>query len=227
MINWATSLEQERDCCARLIKLAGRTPTFVGVLTLTFLVTTLASTPVIETAAPAPRPHAIEVGVVSGAFVPAVGPTSMDTSAESGLSVGLRLGYFPLTFFGLEGEAVHLASRLGSDDVGGYAARGHMTFQLPGRLTPFLLGGTGVLGRPTELDPESSLAAHWGGGLRWYTHGNVHVRLDVRHIVAFAAETRQDVEATLGIGFTLFAVDPSPSTLVGLAPRDGNLASVQ
>lgn len=198
-------------------------------VTVALALTVLSAPPaVLEEEILAPRPHTIEVGIGSGAFLPAVGPRGMDPRAETGLAVGLRLAYLPWSFAGVEAEVLHLASRQGSTDVGGYAARGHLLFQLPGRLAPFVLGGAGVLGRPTDGDPQSTVATHWGGGLRWFTHPNVNVRLEARHVLAFPGEqVRQDFEATIGFGFSLFAVDESPSLLSEVAGTSRQVASVR
>lgn len=152
-----------------------------------------------------PHPQSLEVGVGSGAFVPADGPSGLNPEVDGGLSLGLRLAYLPTTFFGVEAEAIHLASRRGLTDNGGYAVRGHVLGQLPGRLTPFILVGGGVLGRPTPDEPSVHPAGHWGVGLRWFTHANVHLRVEGRHILAFTpSRVRQDLEAHVGLGFSLF-----------------------
>jgi hypothetical protein len=177
-------------------------------VTLLFAHALLGAPPAVVEAAPEPRPQALEVGVGSGAFLPTAGPETMDRTAETGLAVGLRVGYFPVAWLGVEAEAVHFASRLGEEDVGGYAARGSLLAQVPARLSPFVLAGAGVLGRPTTAEPESTPSAHYGGGFRWYTHPNINLRVEARHLLAFGRDlTRQDVEATVGFGFTLFAVD--------------------
>src|SRR6187402_3263009 len=66
-----------------------------------------------------------------------------------GPEFGARLGYYPLSFAGLEGEVMTAATKVKDTETSGalYAARGSLVLQAPlPYVTPFLLGGVGRLG---------------------------------------------------------------------------------
>lgn len=165
--------------------------------------------PAADHAAPRPQPHSVEIGIASGAIIPAGTPSNVERAGDTGLSVVARLAYLPWTFLGAEAEGIHIASRTGEQD-GGYAFRAHLLGQIPGRLSPFVLVGGGLNGRPSPSDDELRASVHWGWGARWWTHRSLNLRLEGRHIVTGGPQgARHDVEMTLGIGFTLFAQRPS------------------
>ncbi len=151
-----------------------------------------------------PLEHSIEVGLGTGGFLAGRPGGALDIGQGTALSVGLRMAYLPWAALGVEVEAMHLAAQVGDQDAGGYGLRGHLIAQGPWRLSPFVLAGGGALGRPTSGPAALSPSLHWGAGLRWYTHKNLHVRAEARHL-ADVGSARHDVEVTVGIGFTLFA----------------------
>lgn len=103
---------------------------------------------------------------------------------------GLRLSYLPISYAGVEVEGMLLpaAPVAGRDAALVYAARAQLLLQYPWLVTPFLLGGGGVLG--VSSDDERSLgndidaAGHWGGGLKVEITPWVHLRVDARHILS-------------------------------------------
>ncbi|MEL6189082.1 MAG: hypothetical protein AAFU79_31050 [Myxococcota bacterium] len=174
-----------------------------------------------------PRDQTVEIGVGAGAYVLTAAPNPADAGGRTDLSLGFRLAYLPWSFVGAEAEATYLSSRRGLTDSGGYAIRGHLLGQVPGRLTPFVLVGGGLLRRPSELEEGNSRTLHWGGGLRWYTHANVNLRVDGRHVLAFQSDgLRQDIEITVGFGFALFPEEEA-KIAANQSARHSSLANVR
>jgi OOP family OmpA-OmpF porin len=136
--------------------------------------------------------------------------------------LGIRLGYYPSRFFGLEAEGGVMPSKLrgpGDDMVlyqGGdpllYTGRGHIVLQLGlWSVTPFVLAGAGGLGVRSprgalgnDIDP----AVHFGGGLKFFLSRRAQLRIDVRDVVSFAQGDASkleshNLEALLGFSVTL------------------------
>jgi OOP family OmpA-OmpF porin len=165
-----------------------------------------------------PTPHRLEPGVFVGVFAPHGEHELYDRGktwapyAKVAATLGLRLAYYPLRFLGAELEgAVTPTSAVGPTSAGGtsrallYAGRGHLIAQLPlASVVPFVVLGGGVLGARSDLlGGDVDLVSHFGGGLKFYVHRYVGVRLDVRGTVG----SRQGPvgarivhpEATLGV----------------------------
>ena len=125
--------------------------------------------------------------------------------------IGLRAGYYPLRFLGVELEGGVMPTKTRSTDAGvtAWTFRGHVVAQLGlWSITPFLLAGTGVLGvnsagAPEALGADQDVAIHFGGGAKFYLNRWVQLRLDVRDVVS----NRRGV----GEGLT-----SSPEILLGL-----------
>ncbi len=158
----------------------------------------------------------VEAGAFVGAFIPSEvhelydselnPPSALSNLAPQG---GLRLGYFPWPFVGLEGEG-H-ASPIGVQDRGSalvYALRSQLVLQLPIRLTPFVAGGGGLLGITGDGGDDVDRVAHWGAGLKYYFDSRWSVRLDGRHLVSARegpqAGNTHHFEASLGVSFALY-----------------------
>lgn len=176
----------------------------------------------------APRRNMVEIGVYGGLFFPAENhdfyhPDSapQDVLWLTGPDIGLRVGYYPLNFLGLELEGAVMPTRvrnLSNDSVLLYAARGHAILQLPfWRVTPFLLGGYGLIGvsSPNEvfgrdIDP----VGHYGLGFKIFFTRWLALRFDVRHLLgAFTA--KQDsfshhFQTNLGVSFAFGGKRPAP-----------------
>lgn len=126
--------------------------------------------------------------------------------------VGVRAGYYPWRFFGVEVEGGAMPTRtLDSDGrATAWNLRGHIVGQLGyWSITPFLLVGTGMLGvasegPPTAIGSEQDVAIHFGGGVKFYFNRWVQMRLDVRNVVS----------NRLGVGEGLTS---SPEILLGLS----------
>ncbi|MEM7151355.1 MAG: OmpA family protein [Myxococcota bacterium] len=126
--------------------------------------------------------------------------------------VGLRAGYYPLRWVGVEVEGGAMPTR--TLDSNGRATawnvRGHIVGQLGlWSVTPFILAGTGMLGvasagPPEGIGSEQDVAIHFGGGVKVYFNRWVQMRLDVRNVVS----------NRLGVGDGLTS---SPEVLLGLS----------
>ncbi|MEM6291023.1 MAG: OmpA family protein [Myxococcota bacterium] len=101
---------------------------------------------------------------------------------------GARLGYFPLRALGVEAEGAFGLGRLEDDtQVNLWSVRGHLIAQVPRwSVTPFILGGAGVLGVSSDrnavgsdLDP----AIHVGGGVAFHISRGFMLRLDARDVI--------------------------------------------
>jgi OOP family OmpA-OmpF porin len=173
----------------------------------------------------APEPHMLELGVYGGIML--LAQTHELFGADLDLpdqgykplnrvlpDLGVRVGYYPLRFFGVEAEGGVLPARL-ADGSGGatlYTVRGHLVGQLGlWSITPFVLVGAGALG---VSSPRSALgkdvdpALHFGGGVKFYIHRLVMLRLDVRDVVTHkqtleAGFVSHNLEALLGLSITL------------------------
>lgn len=170
--------------------------------------------------APAPAParpgrHMVEVGGYLGAFVPSSEHELYDSNQSPqgdfsalGPQLGLRIGYFPWSFVGAEGEGgFSMLGLEGDEGAAVYNTRAHLVLQLPGRFTPFALGGVGLLGVSGDDGDDVDQAVHWGLGVKYYPSARWSVRLDGRHLVS--AREGPDMgntshfEATLGLSYAV------------------------
>ncbi|MEM1025536.1 MAG: OmpA family protein [Myxococcota bacterium] len=184
---------------------------------------------------PAPnRPgrHMVEVGGWVGAFVPSSEHELYDSTQNRqgdfsalGPGAGLRLGYFPVGFVGIEAEGGAAGFGLeGNDAAALYSARSHLVLQFPARLTPFVVGGGGMLGVEGGDGGDADRAAHWGGGIKWYTSSRWSVRADARHIISAAegpdAGNTSHFEASLGFSFAVHrAPEEAPEPVASAMPE--------
>ena len=143
-----------------------------------------------------PTRQRIELGVFGGVILPhpahelyAPLTGTWTPMARVAPSLGLRAGYYPLSFLGLEVEGSLMPVRL--DCTCGerglmYAARGQVVGQLPlASVAPFVAIGGGALGvRSARLGGDVDAVSHFGGGLKIFAHRYVGVRVDVRATVA-------------------------------------------
>jgi OOP family OmpA-OmpF porin len=101
---------------------------------------------------------------------------------------GLRVGYYPIRFFGIEAEGGAMLARTADDQSATmFTGRGHLVGQLGLRsITPFLLVGIGAFGVSSEraaVGNDVDFALHFGGGLKFFLSRYVALRFDVRDIV--------------------------------------------
>jgi outer membrane protein OmpA-like peptidoglycan-associated protein len=177
----------------------------------------------------APERNMIELGVFGGLFVANKSHDLYNLTTTPGepfkrpsADLGLRLGFFPLRFLGVEAEFAAIPAKYQATSTGPggsgfvYGIRGHAILQLPMfRVVPFILGGYGALGVSSgaavagkDIDP----VGHFGGGVKYYFNRWVGLRLDIRGLIG--AEARKEVgaaphlEALLGVVITLNRAKP-------------------
>lgn len=171
----------------------------------------------------APQNNMAEVGVYGGVWFPsrhlelyapdlALPNDGLQLLRVVAPDVGVRAGYYPLRFLGVELEGGAMPARLdsGSNRALAWTVRGHIVAQLGlWSITPFLLVGTGILGvssdaPPNSLGSEQDVAIHFGGGAKFYINRWVQLRLDIRDVVS----------NRVGVGNGLTS---SPEILLGLS----------
>lgn len=148
--------------------------------------------------------------------------------------VGLRVGYYPLRFLGveLEGGVMPTRTRTTEQRATVWTARGHVVAQLGlWSITPFLLVGTGILGvssaaPPDSLGSEQDVAIHFGGGAKVYVNRYVQLRLDVRDVVSNRRGVGEGLtsspEVLLGLSITLGRSKKKKRARPGAGDRDGD-----
>ena len=166
-------------------------------------------------------------------FAPREGVTQEPYSGTA-LELGMRVGYFPLAFLGLEGSAFAAPAEVESGRSAMlYGGDVVVVGQLPSMsLTPFLYIGGGVLGgisEPMGNDMDPAIVA--GVGLKAPLSDSVALRLDVRDTLTqkyAAADGDQThspavlfgVTAVLGRGASGAAAPPPDSDRDGLSDAE-------
>ncbi|MCX4245393.1 OmpA family protein [Paraliomyxa miuraensis] len=105
--------------------------------------------------------------------------------------VGLRAGYYPLAYVGVEVEGGVIPTRtLGTDGrATAWALRANVIGQLGlWSVTPFLLVGTGLMGMsspgaPVGIGNDQDVAIQIGGGVKVFVNRNIQLRLDIRDVI--------------------------------------------
>jgi outer membrane protein OmpA-like peptidoglycan-associated protein len=142
-----------------------------------------------------PRRNMWEVGFFGGLWLPASNLELYDRNRREHVrydlssQLGLRVGYYPLRHFGLEGELAMMPTRLETEQRAFVStARAHAVVQLGlWRIVPYALIGGGVLSVRSEPDAagrNGDEALHVGGGLKFFIKEHVMVRLDVRDVMS-------------------------------------------
>jgi len=184
-----------------------------------------------------PEGNVLELGIFGGAIFP-----SSDANLRyeaypqrqftTGAELGARLGYYPLSFLGLEAEAMSAASKVKNTDTSAalYAFRGQIVLQAPlPYVSPFLLAGVGRLGaisRPTANDSDP--AWHFGiGGKLPLTH-LLSARLDLRDTLTHNVQQdgqAQTFEVLLGLFATVERSRKEPPPPPADTDHDGYIDS--
>lgn len=150
------------------------------------------------------------------------------------LELGVRAGYYPLRFVGIEAEGSLVPARI--DDRGSglvYAFRGHAVGQLGlWSVTPFVLVGGGLIGIRSAgslLGRDVDPALDFGGGVKIH-FDRVVLRLDVRDVITHrrgvdATFQSHNLELLLGVGIVLGRErergSPDPDTPAPWQPEPG------
>lgn len=169
-----------------------------------------------------PQASVFELGMFGGLMFPS-GSHSLEAEGrahqkfgDAGGELGVRLGYFPVAFMGIEAEGAAMGAKVeNAGGAGMWAARGHLVGQLThSSVTPFLLVGAGALGANSrEMGGASAFAMHAGVGVKIPLDELLSVRFDVRDTITKAspqttASLAHSPEALLGLTFTLDRAKP-------------------
>ncbi len=149
-----------------------------------------------------PDNNLLEIGVFGGMLFPSKNHNLRDEHHEQvkykyGPEFGGRIGYYPLSFLGLEGEGMLSLSRVRNHNSTTkavlYSGRGSLVLQIPtGYVTPFVLGGAGKLAAiGTEMGKDSDVAWHFGVG----------AKVPLTHLLSLRVDGRDNLTAkTTGEG---------------------------
>jgi outer membrane protein OmpA-like peptidoglycan-associated protein/opacity protein-like surface antigen len=148
-----------------------------------------------------PQANTFEVGAYGGAwfpsrrlelFRPSEGLLGNQDFGYATAHVGLRAGYYPLAYLGVEAEGGVLPTKTRGTEVRATAwvLRANVIGQLTKwSVTPFLLAGVGVLGVGSPSVPEGvgsdqDVSLQLGGGVKFQINRNIQLRLDVRDVIS-------------------------------------------
>ena len=179
----------------------------------------------------APERNMGEIGVYGGVFLPSrtleLFQANLDLPDQGfkqfkrlAPDVGLRAGFYPSRFFGLEFEGGAMPGRTSADQAATFwTVRGHLVAQLGlASITPFILVGPGALGVSSArlaVGNDVDASVHFGGGLKFFLSRYVALRVDVRDIVTARRGVKDGVISNLevlgGLSITLGRKDkPKP-----------------
>ncbi len=158
-----------------------------------------------------------ELGIYGGAFIPSKvhefyrpnldnPPGFGHQTLKPGFDLGLRVGYYPASFLGLELEGGLMFNKVADGTRATmYTFRPVVLFQLPYRIAPFVRADFGVLGISSgALGKDADPTLGIGGGVKFYLTQRVLLRLDVVDNIATAVgvgnNRSNNLEVLLGIG---------------------------
>jgi OOP family OmpA-OmpF porin len=152
-----------------------------------------------------------------------------------GLDLGLRAGFYPLSFLGLEGELGVIPTKTRTDNISATVTtyRAHIVAQYPGyRLVPFVLAGLGGMtlkSHPDTLGNDTDPEMHFGVGVKFALCQELSARFDFRDnlmqknlLVANVSngDLVSNTEWLLGLSYTLGRTPDSPPPAA--APLDSD-----
>lgn len=164
-----------------------------------------------------PEGNLLELGVFGGVIIPSTDHNLRNEplpqrTLEVGPEVGARLGYYPLSFLGVEGEtmaslnAVKATNTAPKGHGGMYGLRGQLVLQAPlPYIVPFVVGGAGRLGAITDaMGKDSDTAWHFGVGAKIPLTHLLSLRVDGRDNLtaktqATGSEQAHSFEVMLGL----------------------------
>ena len=176
-----------------------------------------------------PVGRAWELGLYGGAFIPSARHEFYATDlrapdlghqplARAGADIGLRAGYYPLSYLGAELEGSVIPTRTADDQRATlYTLRPVLVAQLPYRLAPFVRAGFGLVGITSDaLGRDIDPSLNFGGGLKFYLNHLLLLRLDIVDNVATARGIGRDrshnLEVLLGLSVRLGKRPPAATT---------------
>ncbi|MCA9650211.1 MAG: OmpA family protein [Myxococcales bacterium] len=171
----------------------------------------------------APEDHQVEVGLYGGVFLPSrrlelfqadfsLVDQGYKPFARVAPDFGVRVGYYPLRFFGIEGEGGAMPSRTTTGDAAlMWTARANLVGQLGlWSVTPFVLVGGGLIGVASDrssVGNDVDASAHVGVGAKVFLSRYTALRLDLRDVIAARRGYHEGVvhspEILLGLSITL------------------------
>jgi OOP family OmpA-OmpF porin len=185
-----------------------------------------------------PEPNLWEFGLFGGVFFPSddhnlkVPTLPQEPYAAAAFELGMRVGYYPVAFLGIEAEAAAMPTTTRDTERTAmlYTARGHLIAQLPyWSVVPFVVGGGGLLGGISRsMGNDSDPLVYFGAGVKVPMSEHLSARLDLRDNLTQKLDSSDgtathNFEALLGLTITLGRSEPqvSVTTPVGDADRDG------
>jgi OOP family OmpA-OmpF porin len=170
----------------------------------------------------APERNTFEGGVWAGIMIPArdlelfeadrdLPRQGFRTLARVAPDLGLRVGYYPIRFLGLEAEGGAMPTSADGTGATLWTVRGHVVGQLGlWSITPFALVGAGAFSVASEraaLGNDVDAALHLGLGLKAYLSRRTMLRLDFRDVITarrgVARGATNTIEILLGFSIVL------------------------
>jgi outer membrane protein OmpA-like peptidoglycan-associated protein len=184
-----------------------------------------------------PEGNVLELGIFGGAIFP-----SSDHNLRyeaypqqrytAGAELGARLGYYPLSWLGLEGEGMAAASKIKNTETSAalYALRGQVVLQAPlPYVSPFILAGFGTLGAISRtMANDADPAWHFGIGAKLPLTHALALRLDLRDTLTEKVQQdgqAQTFEVLLGLSSTVERSRKQPPPPPADSDRDGYIDS--
>lgn len=184
-----------------------------------------------------PDNNLLELGVFGGVLIPAEqhnlrNERFLQVPFKPGPELGARLGYYPLSFLGIEGEAMGALNKTkATDEVaegrgGMYALRGQLVLQAPlPYVVPFAVGGVGQFGAISDvMGKDSDTAWHFGVGAKAALTHSLSLRLDGRdNLTAKTGGSGQahTFEVTLGLSAVIERARREPPPPPADSDHDG------
>lgn len=152
-----------------------------------------------------PRHLGVEIGLFGGVFMPDehhefydpnAGP--QEPLAEVSPDVGIRFGFYPVSFLGIEGEgSSSFTEASGGGTANLYSVRGSLVLQAPLRVAPFVMGGIGntwLRSEQTTLGRDRDRVWHGAAGLKIFVNRTLELRLEGR--VYYTNQERDEMDPT-------------------------------
>ena len=183
-----------------------------------------------------PDNNLLELGVFGGVLFPAKNQNLRNErfaqrAYKISPEVGARLGWYPLSFLGIEGEAMGARSKVKGDNNKRamlFAGRGQLVLQAPlPYFVPFVAGGVGKLAAIGEsVGYDADIAWHFGIGAKVALTHALSLRLDGRdNLTAKTGGSGQahSFEAMLGLSAVIERARKQPPAPPADTDHDGVL----
>jgi len=180
-----------------------------------------------------PDNNLLELGVFGGVLFPSKKHNLRDERFsqhryQNAPELGARLGWYPLSWVGLEGEAMAARSKVPFDKSRAmlFGGRGELVLQAPlPYVVPFVLGGVGKLGViGSSMGTDTDVAWHFGLGAKVALTHALSLRLDGRdNLTAKTGGSGQahSFEALLGLSAVIERARKEPPPPPADSDHDG------